>query len=102
MMLSMMGFTINDAFVKSLDSSLLPNQIMAVRGAFMILLIVAIAWKQGLLSDIKKLFTPIIAFRSGLEVGATMLFLTALAILPFSVAHYFLENLWVGVVGLRF
>lgn len=92
-----MGFTINDAFVKSLDSSLLPNQIMAVRGAFMILLIVAIAWKQGLLSDIKKLFTPIIAFRSGLEVGATMLFLTALAILPFSTIAAILQALPLAV-----
>jgi len=36
MMLSMMGFTINDAFVKSLDSDVPTTQIMAVRGGLMI------------------------------------------------------------------
>jgi len=92
-----MGFTINDAFVKSLDSDVPTTQIMAVRGGLMTLLIITIAWKQGLLPNINKLFTPIIAFRSGLEVGATTLFLTALAILPFSTIAAILQALPLAV-----
>jgi len=97
MMLSMLGFTINDAFVKSLDSNIPINQIMAVRGILMTLLIIAIAWKQGVLSKVKMLITPIIALRSGLEVGATMLFLAALAILPFSTIAAILQALPLAV-----
>ena len=93
MMLSMSGFTVNDLFIKSLDGSLPSGQIMAIRGVFLSVMIAMIALQSGVLKRIGELFTPMIAVRSAGEVGATLLFLTALTILPFSTISAILQAL---------
>lgn len=97
MMLSMLGFTVNDMFVKSLDGSLPTGQIMAVRGVMLGTMIALMAWQRGLLKRAHELFTPMVALRSCGEVGATLLFLTALAILPFSTISAILQSLPLAV-----
>lgn len=93
MMLSMSGFTINDLFVKSLDGSLPTGQIMAIRGLFLSVMILLIAIQQGILKRFTELFTPLVAMRSAAETGATLFFLTALTILPFSTISAILQSL---------
>ena len=93
MVLSMSGFTINDLFIKSLDGNLPIGQIMAVRGIFLTTMIVLIAIQQGVIKRIAELFTPLVALRSAGEVGATLLFLTALTILPFATVSAILQAL---------
>ena len=97
MMLSMLGFTINDMFIKSLDGSLPSGQIMAVRGIILAVMISLIAWQQGVIKRVGELLTPMVAVRSAGEVGATILFLTALAILPFSTISAILQSLPLAV-----
>ncbi len=97
MMLSMMGFTVNDLFIKLLDGSLPPGQIMAIRGFILIILISLIAWQRGVLNRIAELFNPIVALRSSMEVGATLLFLSALTLLPFSTISAILQSLPLAV-----
>ena len=93
MVLSMSGFTINDLFIKSLDGDLPIGQIMAVRGVFLTVMIVLIAAQQGVIKRVGELFNPMVALRSAGEVGATLLFLTALTILPFSTISAILQAL---------
>ena len=93
MVLSMSGFTINDLFIKSLDGNLPIGQIMAVRGVFLTVMIVLIAIQQGVIKRVGELFNPMVALRSAGEVGATLLFLTALTILPFSTISAILQAL---------
>lgn len=97
MMLSMLGFTVNDMFVKSLDGSLPTGQIMAVRGLMLGVMIGLLAWQRGLITRVRELLTPMVAWRSCGEVGATLLFLTALAILPFSTISAILQSLPLAV-----
>lgn len=97
MMLSMLGFTVNDMFIKSLDGSLPSGQIMAVRGIILTVMISLIAWHQGVIRRVGELLTPMVAVRSCGEVGATILFLTALAILPFSTISAILQSLPLAV-----
>ena len=93
MVLSMSGFTINDLFIKSLDGNLPIGQIMAVRGVFLTVMVVLIAIQQGVIKRVGELFNPMVALRSAGEVGATLLFLTALTILPFSTISAILQAL---------
>ena len=97
MMLSMLGFTVNDLFVKTLDGALPSGQIMAIRGAILFVMITVIAKQRGVLSRVDELFTTVVALRSSMEVGATLLFLTALAILPFSTISAILQSLPLAV-----
>lgn len=93
MVLSMSGFTINDLFVKSLGGDLPIGQIMAVRGLFLSVMITLIAMQQGVLNRFTELLIPMVALRSVGEVGATVLFLTALMLLPFSTVSAILQSL---------
>jgi len=97
MMLSMSGFTVNDLFIKSLDGSLPTGQIMAIRGFLLAVMIALIAVQRGVIKRAGELFTPMVALRSAGEVGATLLFLTALTILPFSTISAILQALPLAV-----
>ncbi len=97
MMLSMLGFTVNDMFIKSLDGSLPVSQIMAIRGSLLLVFILAIAWQQQVLSRVRELFIPLVLLRSLGEAGATLLFLTALAHLPFATISAILQSLPLAV-----
>ncbi len=56
-------------------------------------MIAVIALQSGVLKRVSELFTPMVALRSAGEVGATLLFLTALTILPFSTISAILQSL---------
>ncbi len=49
MMASMAAFTINDTFVKLLGSIMPLGQILFVRGGFVLIALVALAWRMGAL-----------------------------------------------------
>ncbi len=70
---------------------------MAIRGIFLSIMIALIALQQGVLTRFAELFTPMVALRSVGEVGATLLFLTALTILPFSTISAILQSLPLAV-----
>ncbi len=93
MVLAMAGFTINDAFVKSLGDMLPVTQTMSVRGVF--LLVLMSLW-LGLpqtnkarslpLRDLAKIArNPTVLLRAACELLATLFFLLALTRLPFAV-----------------
>jgi len=97
MMLSMLGFTVNDLFIKSLDGSLPVSQIMAIRGSLLLVFIIGIAWQQKVLSRLKELFIPGVLFRSLCEAAATLLFLTAISRMPFATISAILQALPLAV-----
>ena len=82
MMVSMAGFTVNDALVKLASTEMNMGQVMLVRGFFASVLIAALAWHQGALRSPRRLLHPMVILRSASELGATVFFLIALAHLP--------------------
>ena len=97
MMLSMLGFVLNDLLIKSLHGSLPTPQIMWVRGLMLTFLIFLIVWQRGLLSRWKEAFTARITLRGAMEGGATLCFLTALPLLPFANLSAILQSLPLAV-----
>ena len=97
MMLSMMGFVVNDTFVKSLDGALSVGQIMAVRGAMLSALLIFLIWQQGLIPRVKELLSATVAMRSVMEVCATLTFLYSLHLLPFATISAILQALPLAV-----
>lgn len=96
-MLSMMGFVVNDMFVKSLGGALGIGQIMAVRGAILTTLLFFLLWQQGLLSRIMELQNRYVGVRSVMEVCATLTFLYSLQLLPFATVSAILQALPLAV-----
>jgi len=82
MMLSMMGYSVNDMLIKTLSGSLPTSQIIAVRGVILTLFIVLVIWQQGLLPRLREALAPMVGVRALMELGATITFLTALMRLP--------------------
>lgn len=80
-MLAAMGcYVLNDVFVKLTAHSLLPGQVLAVRGAFASILVLAIArraktgWRDAL--------CPLIGVRCGLEITTALASVLALSLAP--------------------
>lgn len=78
MVLSMAGFSINDALVKSLDGALPTTQVMAVRGFILSVLILLLLWQRGLHLRLREALTPVVGLRALMELLATLFFLSAL------------------------
>ena len=97
MMLSMLGFVINDVLIKSLQGSLPTPQIMWIRGLMLTILIFLIVWQRGLLPRWKEAFTARVSLRGAMEGGATLCFLTALPLLPFANLSAILQSLPLAV-----
>jgi len=97
MMLSMSGFTINDALIKSLDGSLSTSQVIWIRGCFLSSMILLIVWQRGLLPRCREAISIRISIRALCEGGATLLFLTALVQLPFANLAAILQSLPLAV-----
>lgn len=93
MMLSMMGFVVNDTFIKSLDGSLGIGQIMAMRGAILLAFLMLVIWQQGLLPRLGELKNKTVFMRSLMEVCATLTFLYSLHLLPFATISAILQAL---------
>lgn len=93
MVFAMAGFAINDAMVKSLAGMLPTNEIIAVRGLFVSVLIGLALWQRGLLSRFKEAITPLVVLRACMELAATLFFLFALVRLPFASISAILQSM---------
>ncbi len=93
MMLSMMGYVINDLLIKSLDGSIGNAQIMWLRGTILTILVGVIIWQRGLIPRLPEAITGLVAFRSLLEAIATLFFLAAITRLPFANISAILQSL---------
>lgn len=82
MVVSMAGFTINDALVKLASMEMNAGQVMMVRGIFATALIALLAWHKGALSMPRLALHPLVALRALAELGSTVFFLMALQQLP--------------------
>ncbi len=84
MMLSMLGFVVNDLIIKSLDGNIPVASIMWLRGFFLALMILLLAWQQGVLALWRTMLTPKVILRSLFEGLATIFFLVALIKMPYA------------------
>lgn len=82
MVISMAGFTTNDALIKIATADLNVGQVMFVRGMFATVLITLIAWHQGALKMPRFALHPLVWLRALGEVGGTVFFIAALQHLP--------------------
>jgi drug/metabolite transporter (DMT)-like permease len=82
MVVSMAGFTTNDALIKIVTESLNVGQVMFVRGLFATGLIILIAWHGGALKKLRLVIHPFVLLRAVGEVGGTVSFIAALQQLP--------------------
>lgn len=82
MVISQVAFILNDTLVKLSSADLGAGQIMAVRGVFASVMIIALTWYFGLLRPLKMAFHPLLVLRVVSEMAATITYLIALAHLP--------------------
>jgi drug/metabolite transporter (DMT)-like permease len=97
MMVSMAGFTLNDALVKLAAEQMNLGQVMLVRGLFATTLIVLLAWHRGALSAPRLVFHPMVALRAGGELSATVFYLLALQNMPIANVSAVLQALPLAV-----
>ncbi len=100
MTLGMFGFVTNDVFVKLASDTLPTGQIMAIRGAFMIVMILVICWASGVLRQLNELRRPALAWRTFGEVASTVCFLTALFHIPIANATAILQAVPIVVTAI--
>ena len=80
---SMAGFALNDASIKTVASDMNVYQAMFIRGLFTVIFIGAFALFSGTFKSLPdRSDQKLIAWRSVAEIGATMMFLTALVHMP--------------------
>ena len=80
---SMAGFALNDASIKTVAANMNVYQAIFIRGLFTILFIGSLALLSGTFKTLpNRKDQKLIAWRSVAEVGATMMFLTALVNMP--------------------
>ena len=97
MVLSMAGFAINDALIKTLDGALPTGQIMGIRGLFLSVFIALLIWQRGLFPRIREALTGLVFLRASMELMATLFFLSALMQLPFANISAILQSLPLAV-----
>jgi drug/metabolite transporter (DMT)-like permease len=94
MMLSMAGFSTNDAMIKLVAGELPLYQAIFLRGAMVTAILVGLAWAQGALRPVRSARDRrIFALRSLGEIGGTFCFLTALFHMPIANASAVLQSL---------
>ena len=82
MAIAMLGFSANDAIVKSVTGQLNVGEIIFVRGLFASVLIFAIAKGLGALRPLRTVLSLPIIVRSLCEVGAAVCYIYALGKIP--------------------
>ena len=97
MMLSMAGFVVNDALVKSLADDVPYAQILLVRGGLLGLLIGLLIWRRGLAHRLREARHPMVLARATGELLGTVTFLAALTRLPFATISAILQALPLAV-----
>lgn len=93
MMLSMMGYTVNDMLVKTLGTSINTTQIIGLRGTILCVFIGILLWQRGLLPRLSEAWSGRVVLRAFMELGATLTFLTALVQLPMASTSAILQAL---------
>lgn len=94
MCLSMVGFTVNDTFMKAVTQSLPLFQAIALRGALAILGLTLVAWGSGAFRHrIGGKDGVLILIRSLADMAATYLFLTALLHMPLANISAIMQSL---------
>jgi drug/metabolite transporter (DMT)-like permease len=94
----MLGFSGNDAFMKSVAGELALTQAVFIRSLLTTLLIGALAWSQGALRlPAGRRDRRLIAIRCLGEIGGTVCFLTALFNMPIANASAILQSLPLAV-----
>jgi drug/metabolite transporter (DMT)-like permease len=79
MCLTMALFVMNDTFVKLAAATLPVGQVMALRGVFVVAIILSIVLALGQARDLARIRQPRVAIRSALEALVAYLFISALA-----------------------
>jgi drug/metabolite transporter (DMT)-like permease len=98
MMVSMAGFTCNDAFLKSVAGELPMFQAVFLRGLIATTLAGCLAWQQGALRfRAGRRDTGLVALRTRGEIGGTVCFLTALFNMPIANASAILQSVPLAV-----
>ncbi|MHB0951904.1 MAG: DMT family transporter [Allorhizobium sp.] len=97
MMLSMAGFTCNDALIKSITPYMNVGQIMFVRGAMTTVLVYLIARRMGALGHVRILAQPMVLLRVIFEVTAAIAYLTAIGQIQLGNAASILQSLPLAV-----
>ncbi len=97
MSLAMAAFTSNDAITKGLSHEYSAAQIMFVRGIFATVFVGLLAWQQGALRGLRRALHPMVLVRTVCELGATVLFLFALAYMPLANISAVLQSLPLAV-----
>ena len=82
MTLSMAAFVINDMLTKLAGLHMNMGQVMAVRGLFASIFVIALAWRQGALRHFGAVAHPMVGLRTLSDILATIAFLLALAKVP--------------------
>ncbi|MFU0503367.1 DMT family transporter [Pseudaminobacter sp. NGMCC 1.201702] len=97
MVVSMAGFTCNDALVKLAGQGMNLGQVMFVRGLFAAVLIALLAWNRGALRKPRLAMHPMVLLRTLGEAGGTIFFLAALQHLPLANVSAVLQALPLAV-----
>lgn len=93
MVLAMAGYVFNDAFMKGLSQDMGMGQAIFLRGLVATTFISFIAWRSKALRPARMMFRPTIMLRTLSESAATVVFLTALAVIPLANASAILQAL---------
>ncbi|MDQ0570071.1 drug/metabolite transporter (DMT)-like permease [Variovorax paradoxus] len=80
MLVAMGCYVLNDVFVKLVAQSLPPGQVLAVRGAFATIFVLAIA--RGTRGSWRMALRPLVGVRCGLEVTTALTSVVALSLAP--------------------
>jgi drug/metabolite transporter (DMT)-like permease len=91
MLVAMAALIANDAFFKLAAASLPTGEAIFLRGVFASLLVFALVVHAGAFGALPRLGDGKMLFRSGAEVGATLLYLTALVQMPIAEATAILQ-----------
>lgn len=82
MVLAMTAFMGNDALVKAVGARVPAAQLIVVRGMIAISLICLVAWRMGVLGQVRQVLHRGVLARAGCEGAATFMYLAALFHLP--------------------
>ena len=82
MTLSMLGYVVNDAFIKKAVEDLHVFQAIFIRGAMIVLILALITQVRGELHSVRSHLHPTVVLRVGMETAGTVLYLLSLSRLP--------------------
>ena len=90
---SMLAFTLNDTFMKGLAGEVPLFQAIFLRGAAVCAILLPVAWRLGALRRPKGRDALFVGLRTGAEIGAAYLFISALFRMPLANATAILQAL---------